>query len=49
VRGLARGNGAAEVFLQTAHDNAPARALYDSLGYTRDDHYLVYTLDPRLG
>lgn len=49
VRQLARGNGAAEVFLQTARDNAPARALYESLGYARDDHYLVYTLDPRLG
>ena len=49
VRQLARGNGAAEVFLQTATDNAPARALYESLGYARDDHYLVYTLDPRLG
>jgi GNAT superfamily N-acetyltransferase len=49
VRQLARTNGAAEVFLQTARDNAPARALYESLGYARDDHYLVYTLDPRLG
>lgn len=49
VRQLARGNGAAEVFLQTAQDNAPARALYESLGYTRDEHYLVYSLDPRVG
>jgi GNAT superfamily N-acetyltransferase len=49
VRQLARANGAAEVFLQTAHDNAPARALYESLGYARDDHYLVYALDPRVG
>jgi GNAT superfamily N-acetyltransferase len=49
VRQLGRSNGAAEVFLQTAHDNAPARALYESLGYARDEHYLVYTLDPRVG
>jgi GNAT superfamily N-acetyltransferase len=49
VRQLAQSNGAAEVFLQTAHDNAPARALYESLGYARDDHYLVYALDPRVG
>jgi GNAT superfamily N-acetyltransferase len=49
VRQLAKATGAAEVFLQTAGDNAPARALYESLGYVRDDHYLVYSLDPRLG
>jgi GNAT superfamily N-acetyltransferase len=49
VRGMARADGAAEVFLQTARDNAPARALYESLGYARDEHYLVYTLDPRVG
>lgn len=49
VRQLAKANGAAEVFLQTAHDNAPARALYESLGYARDEHYLVYSLDPRVG
>jgi ribosomal protein S18 acetylase RimI-like enzyme len=49
VRQLAKANGAAEVFLQTAHDNAPARALYESLGYARDAHYLVYSLDPRVG
>jgi GNAT superfamily N-acetyltransferase len=49
VRQLAKANGAAEVFLQTAHDNAPARALYESLGYARDSHYLVYSLDPRVG
>ena len=47
VRQAAEANGAAEVFLQTANDNAPARALYESLGYARDAHYLVYTLDPR--
>jgi GNAT superfamily N-acetyltransferase len=48
VLALARGNGAAEIFLQTARDNAPARALYESLGYARDDHYLVYSRDPRI-
>ena len=48
VRQLARESGAAEVLLQTARDNAEARALYQSLGYRLDEHFLVYTLDPRV-
>ncbi|KFN45340.1 hypothetical protein N790_10175 [Arenimonas malthae CC-JY-1] len=39
--------GAVELFLQTARDNATARRLYESLGWRRDDEFLVYTLDPR--
>lgn len=48
ARALAVDTGACEIFLQTARDNAPAQRLYDRLGYARDDHFLVYTLDPRL-
>lgn len=44
ARGLAQDNGAAEIFLQTARDNRPAQALYEGLGYRRDDDFLVYTL-----
>lgn len=44
ARELALNNGAAEIFLQTARDNAPAQALYEDLGYQRDDAFLVYTL-----
>lgn len=45
--GLARENGAAELFLQTARDNTTAQRLYEGLGWVRDDQFLVYTLDPR--
>lgn len=41
---LARETGAAEIFLQTARSNTPAQALYEGLGYRRDDEFLVYTL-----
>lgn len=44
---VARENGAAEIFLQTARDNTGAQRLYESLGYRRDEQFLVYTLDPR--
>ena len=44
ARQLALHNGAAEIFLQTARDNAPARALYEKLGYVQDQDFLVYTL-----
>ena len=37
ARQLALHNGAAEIFLQTARDNAPARALYEKLGYVQDE------------
>lgn len=43
---LARDTGSAELFLQTARDNTAAQALYGSLGWVRDDAFLVYTLDP---
>ena len=38
---------ACELFLQTARDNAVAQSLYTSMGWVRDDNFLVYTLDPR--
>lgn len=43
---LAKETGAAELFLQTARDNTTAQRLYESLGWVRDDAFLVYTLDP---
>ena len=36
--------GASRVTLQTAHDNAPAQALYESLGYVRETHFYTYNL-----
>ena len=47
ARDLARDTGAAELFLQTAHDNLPAQRLYERLGWRRDEQFRVYTLDPR--
>jgi GNAT superfamily N-acetyltransferase len=47
ARQLAVETGACELFLQTARDNAVAQSLYASLGWARDDEFLVYTLDPR--
>lgn len=44
ARELGIANGAAEIFLQTARDNATAQRLYERLGYQRDDEFLVYTL-----
>jgi ribosomal protein S18 acetylase RimI-like enzyme len=46
---LARETGAAELFLQTAHDNLPAQRLYEGLGWKRDEDFRVYTRDPRQG
>lgn len=45
ARQLAEDTGAVEIFLQTARDNTLAQRLYERLGYRRDDHFLVYTLD----
>lgn len=45
ARALAAENGAAEIFLQTALDNHGAQRLYEKLGYERDEHFVVYTLD----
>ena len=42
---LALETGACEIFLQTARTNKTAQALYEKLGYVRDDAFLVYTLD----
>jgi ribosomal protein S18 acetylase RimI-like enzyme len=39
--------GAAEMFLQTARTNTVAQSLYESLGWERDEAFLVYTVDPR--
>jgi GNAT superfamily N-acetyltransferase len=47
ARELAVKTQACELFLQTARDNVVAQSLYTSLGWERDDHFLVYTLDPR--
>ena len=44
---LGRETGAVELMLQTARDNDAAQKLYAGLGWVRDDHFLVYTLDPR--
>jgi ribosomal protein S18 acetylase RimI-like enzyme len=37
--------GAAEMMLQTAVTNTAAQALYESLGWTRDDEYYTYLLE----
>jgi GNAT superfamily N-acetyltransferase len=47
ARQLAVETDACELFLQTARDNAVAQSLYTSLGWVRDDHFLVYTLDTK--
>lgn len=47
ARRLGADTGAVELMLQTARTNATARRLYESLGWQRDDEFLVYTLDPR--
>lgn len=49
ARELALETGARGIFLQTARDNATAQRLYESLGYRRDEHFLVYELDLRRG
>jgi len=41
----ARQAGAARMDLSTARTNTPAQALYESLGWRRDDVYLTYTLE----
>ena len=40
----ARGLGAASLSLSTAHDNLPAQALYESLGWQRDMQFREYSL-----
>ena len=45
ARQLAVETGACEIFLQTARTNRTAQALYEKLGYVRDDAFLVYALE----
>jgi ribosomal protein S18 acetylase RimI-like enzyme len=45
ARDFAVGTGAATVTLETAKDNTVARALYESLGYKPEQHFLQYVLD----
>ena len=44
ARDFAREDGAASLELATERTNASAQALYDSLGYERDDAYWHYAL-----
>lgn len=41
---FARANGAASLSLSTAVDNLAAQALYESLGWTRDEGFYEYNL-----
>jgi len=41
----ARESGATIITLETAVDNAPAQALYASLGWKRDTDFYTYYLD----
>jgi GNAT superfamily N-acetyltransferase len=43
AREFAVETGLSRLELQTARDNVAARALYESLGWIRDDTFLVYT------
>src|SRR5688572_3675714 len=40
ARAFGRETGAVELMLQTARDNAAARALYEKHGWVRDEHFL---------
>jgi ribosomal protein S18 acetylase RimI-like enzyme len=44
AQALGRAAGAVRLDLSTARSNATAQALYESLGWRRDDVYLVYNL-----
>ena len=44
ARDVAHDAGAARIDLSTARTNVRAQALYESLGWQRDDVYLVYNL-----
>jgi ribosomal protein S18 acetylase RimI-like enzyme len=45
AQAFGREAGAVRLDLSTARTNARAQALYESLGWQRDDVYLVYNLD----
>jgi ribosomal protein S18 acetylase RimI-like enzyme len=47
ARMFAEISGAVSLSLETAPDNAKARALYESLGYALEDGFLHYTLKTR--
>jgi ribosomal protein S18 acetylase RimI-like enzyme len=40
----AKKSGVASLSLSTAHDNLPAQALYESLGWQRDTQFREYGL-----
>jgi ribosomal protein S18 acetylase RimI-like enzyme len=42
---FARAQGAANVTLKTQVTNTPAQALYESLGWVRDDEFITYDLN----
>lgn len=42
---FARAEGAASITLKTQVTNAPARALYESLGWVRDEEFVTYELE----
>lgn len=42
---FAKAQGAARLQLETAIDNLPGQALYESLGWERDTHFHNYTFD----
>lgn len=44
AREFARAAGAHSLELSTAKDNLPAQALYESLGYVRDNNFYTYEL-----
>ncbi len=44
ARSFAQDNGAAGMALSTAVDNGPAQALYESLGWLRDEDFYTYEL-----
>lgn len=46
AQAMAAETGAVELMLQTARTNTSAQRLYESLGWKRDDEFLVYTLSP---
>lgn len=39
---FARESGAGSLYLETAYDNAPAQALYEKLGWTREERFYKY-------
>lgn len=44
ARDGARADGAERIDLETAHDNLVGQALYEKLGYRRDEHFFSYSL-----